>query len=88
LEESEEDEADGVGELPEQNGVKQDPRYDAKEFTSTYSSVMTEMKNKKWGLKQRITFETHREPNDIMTGNKKSTQINESVVAGSGKKAQ
>lgn len=49
---------------------------------------MTEMKNKKWGLKQRITFETHREPNDVMTVNKKSTQINESVIANSGKKAQ
>jgi hypothetical protein len=79
---------DRVGELPGQSGVKQDPRYDAKEFTSTYSSVMTEMKNKKWGLKQRITFETHREPNDVITGNKKSTQIIESVIASSGKKVQ
>lgn len=48
---------------------------------------MTEMKNKKWGLKQRITFETHREQNEIMIGNKKSTHSNE-IIGLSNKKGQ
>lgn len=60
LEEPDEDEADIVEDLPNQCINKPDSKYEGKDFSSTYSSVMSEMKNKKWGLKQRITFETHR----------------------------
>lgn len=50
---------------------------------------MTEMKNKKWGLKQRITFETHREQGDVVAvGPRKSLQVSESNVVLSGKKLQ
>lgn len=59
MEEPEEEEADRVEELPSHK-PKSDHKYQGQEFSSTYSSVMTEIKNKKWGLKQRITFETNR----------------------------
>jgi hypothetical protein len=41
------------------------------------------MKNKKWGLKQRITFETHREPQGeggAIIGGKKLSQVGDNVV--------
>ena len=45
------------------------------------------MKNKKWGLKQRITFETHREPQGeggAIIGGKKLSQVGENVVNNNG----
>jgi hypothetical protein len=45
------------------------------------------MKNKKWGLKQRITFETHREPQGEgreIIGVKKLSQVGDNVVNNNG----
>ena len=45
------------------------------------------MKNKKWGLKQRITFETHREPQGeggAVVGGKKLSQVGEKLVSNNG----
>ncbi len=51
-EEEDEEEGNEVNQLP-LNGINQSK---ANGFGQTYGEVMSEMRKKKWGLNQRITF--------------------------------